>query len=117
MHRACGVDAVAVPNGVPPLLPAERVPSASGRVRLCHVGSQTPHKGYTLVQAALKQGDFRNLELTVIDHTRYGGAEERTTWGGTPVRFVGKTPQERMHEFYAGQDVLLAPSIWPESFG
>ena len=117
MHRACGIDAVALPNGTPPLRPAERTRSASGRVRLCHVGSQTPHKGYTLVQAALKQGGFANLELTVIDHTRFGGDEERTVWGGTPVRFVGKTPQERMHEFYAGQDVLLAPSIWPESFG
>ena len=117
MHRACGIEARALPNGVPPMRPAERRPSAAGRVRLCHVGSMTPHKGYTLVQAALKQGDFRNLELTVVDHRRFGGDEERDLWGGTPVRFVGKTPQERMHDFYAGQDVLLAPSIWPESFG
>ena len=24
---------------------------------------------------------------------------------------------ERMNDFYASQDVLIAPSIWPESFG
>jgi glycosyltransferase involved in cell wall biosynthesis len=33
------------------------------------------------------------------------------------VRFVGKTTSEAMHTFYADQDVLLAPSLWPESFG
>lgn len=59
----------------------------------------------------------KNLELTVVDHSRYGGVERMALWGGTQVRFVGKTVQERMHEFYAGQDVLLAPSLWPVSFG
>lgn len=118
IYRDCGFDrARALPNGVPPMPAVARRPSTTGRVRLAHVGSQTRHKGYFLVQAALQQGDFANLELTVIDHRRYGGAEETTVWGATPVRFVGKTRQEQMHEFYAGQDVLLAPSIWPESFG
>jgi glycosyltransferase involved in cell wall biosynthesis len=37
--------------------------------------------------------------------------------GATPVRIVGKTLQEDMHEFYARHDVLLAPSLWPEPFG
>jgi glycosyltransferase involved in cell wall biosynthesis len=32
-------------------------------------------------------------------------------------RYVGKTLPERMSEFYSAQDVLLAPSLWPESFG
>ncbi|MBW3558832.1 MAG: glycosyltransferase [Proteobacteria bacterium] len=118
LYQDCGFPrARPLPNGVPPMPPVMRRPSASGRVRLTHVGSKTRHKGYFLVQAALKQGRFENLELTVIDHSRYGGPEEHTVWGATPVRFVGKTRQERMQEFYAGQDVLLAPSIWPESFG
>jgi glycosyltransferase involved in cell wall biosynthesis len=30
---------------------------------------------------------------------------------------VGKVPQDQVHELYAETDVLLAPSIWPESFG
>jgi glycosyltransferase involved in cell wall biosynthesis len=33
------------------------------------------------------------------------------------VRIVGKTPQEQMAGLYAQHDVLLAPSIWPESYG
>ena len=79
--------------------------------------AQTHHKGYHLVQAALKQGRFPNLELTVVEHRRFGGPVIRTVWGETPVRFVGKTRQEEMHLFYGDQDVLLAPSIWPEPFG
>lgn len=118
MHRSCGFEhAIAVPNGSPPLRLAARTPSQSGRVRLAHVGNVSKHKGYHLVQAALKQGRFPNLELTVIDHGRSAGAEEHLIWGETPVRITGKTPQEEMHRLYARTDVLLAPSIWPESYG
>ncbi|MBW3560140.1 MAG: glycosyltransferase, partial [Proteobacteria bacterium] len=118
MHRGCGFDrAIGVPNGVPPAPEVQRRPSSSGRVRLAHVGNTTKHQGFHLVQAALKGADFRNLELTVIDHARAGGSVERQLWGGTPVRIIGKLPQQRVHELYAETDVLLAPSIWPESFG
>jgi len=84
---------------------------------MAHVGGQSRHKGYHLVEAAIRQGNFANLELTVVDHRRTGGETVTDVWGETPVRFVGMTPQEAMGSFYAGQDVLLAPSIWPESFG
>jgi glycosyltransferase involved in cell wall biosynthesis len=118
MHRACGFErAIAIPNGVPPAPAVARTPSGSGRVRLAHVGNVSKHKGYHLVQAALKGADLRNLELTVIDHARTGGSAEHQLWGGTPVRLVGKLPQEQVHQLYAETDVLLAPSIWPESFG
>ncbi len=39
------------------------------------------------------------------------------TWGATAVQIVGKVPQEQIGELYAEMDVLLAPSLWPESFG
>jgi glycosyltransferase involved in cell wall biosynthesis len=118
LYRRCGYErAFAVPNGAPPLPPIERRPSPSGRVRIAHIGSQTHHKGYHLVEAALRQSDFENLELVVVEHSRFGGEVRWARWGSTPVRFVGKTKQERMHELYAEFDVLLAPSIWPESFG
>jgi glycosyltransferase involved in cell wall biosynthesis len=118
IHKACGFDkAIAVPNGAPPLTPAPRVPSASGRVRLAHFGGMSKFKGFFLVQAVLRQHRFENLELTVIDNSRQGGAERRCIWGGTPVRIIGKTAPEKMPELYAEHDVLLAPSLWPEPFG
>jgi glycosyltransferase involved in cell wall biosynthesis len=118
MHRRCGFEhTLAVPNGLPPMPAVARTPSASGRVRLAHVGNVSKHKGFHLVRAALTRGRFDRLELTVIDHARSIGSEERTTWGATPVRIIGKTAQEQMHRLYAETDVLLAPSIWPESYG
>jgi glycosyltransferase involved in cell wall biosynthesis len=75
------------------------------------------HKGFHLVEAALRQSQLTNLELTVVDFSQPPGAVARTTWGGTPVRIIGKVPQDQVHSLYAELDVLLAPSIWPESFG
>lgn len=118
MYRDCGFeDAIAVPNGLSAFRPAARTPSASGRLRLAFVGGMSTHKGYDLIRAALRANAFANLELTVVDHARSGGVVQVYQWGATVVRIVGKTPQEQMHTFYDQQDVLLAPSIWPESFG
>ncbi|MDP8916959.1 MAG: glycosyltransferase, partial [Pseudomonadota bacterium] len=118
LHRRCGLEKVLeLPNGAPPLGVLPRTPSPSGRVRLAHVGNAVPHKGFDLVQAVLKQSRLANLELTVIDHARETGSEERLTWGATPVCLTGRRPQDAMPELYAQTDVLLAPSIWPESFG
>ncbi|WP_413992039.1 glycosyltransferase [Labrys okinawensis] len=117
MHAAGYPSTRSVPNGTPHM---ERVPksrSENGRVRMLQVSGQTHHKGFHLIQGAFKQGRFANLELTIVDHQRYGGPILETRWGDTLVRFVGKTKQEEMHTLYATQDVLLVPSVWPESFG
>jgi glycosyltransferase involved in cell wall biosynthesis len=118
VYRSSGFgEAIAVPNGVSPLVKADRVASETGRVRLTHIGGRSKFKGYGLIAAAFKQSRFANLDLTVVDETRYGGREYSETWGATPVRIVGKTVSENMHEYYARHDVLLAPSLWPEPFG
>jgi glycosyltransferase involved in cell wall biosynthesis len=43
--------------------------------------------------------------------------DSREQWNQTPVTFNGKIPQEEMYKFYSKVDVLIAASIWPESFG
>ena len=55
--------------------------------------------------------------LTVIDHAKDEGYLHEEIWGATPVRLIGPLAQADMPEFYARQHVLLAPSLWPESFG
>lgn len=106
-----------IENGLAPIAFLPRNPSPSGRVRLAHIGGMGLHKGYPLVQAALIDGQFEHLELLVIDHAMLPGQETTTTWGRTPVTFRGKTAQSRIAELYRDVDVLLAPSVWPESFG
>jgi glycosyltransferase involved in cell wall biosynthesis len=118
LHRRSGIERVVeVPNGAPPSPVQPRTASASGRVRLAHVGNISRHKGAHLVEAALRQSRFENLELTLVDHAQGAGSEAWLTWGATPVRVIGRRPPEAMPDLYAETDVLLAPSIWPESFG
>ncbi|MFE1601955.1 glycosyltransferase [Methylobacterium sp. ID0610] len=116
IYRACGFDVAVVANGVSRLEPAPRAP-AGPRVRLAHLGGTQHHKGAYLIEAALRQNAFRNLSLTLVDLFRDDGDVSHTIWGTTPVTIVGKIPSGRIEETYARSDVVLAPSIWPESFG
>jgi glycosyltransferase involved in cell wall biosynthesis len=55
--------------------------------------------------------------LTVIDYDMKPGERQVEVWNTTEVEFLPKVPEERVTELYAKIDVLLAPSVWPESFG
>ena len=60
---------------------------------------------------------FTNLSLLLVDHALEAAERRKETWGTTPVEIRGKTKQKDVAQLYAEIDVLLAPSIWPESFG
>lgn len=106
-----------IENGLSPVSFKPRTPSPQGRVRLAHIGGIGLHKGYPLIQAAFISAPFRNLELLVVDHAMMRGIDICGTWGTTPVTFRGKTPQSDIAELYQDIDILLAPSVWPESYG
>jgi glycosyltransferase involved in cell wall biosynthesis len=86
-------------------------------VRLGHLGGWAPHKGIHLLRAALMAERFERLDLTVVDHHRNAGEVDEQIWGTVPVHVIGKVPQTEMATMYDRLDVLLAPSIWPESYG
>lgn len=118
LHRSAGLTNVSVvENGVSPLAPAPRVPSATGRVRLAHIGGASRHKGVHLVRNALLANPYKNLELLLIDHAMPPGSLRQEVWGTTPVTITGKVAQSDVASLYARIDILLAPSIWPESYG
>lgn len=118
LYRRNGVANVSVNrNGLRPQSWLPRTPSRSGRLRIAHVGGMSHHKGYHLFKEALGGGRFGNLEALVVDLSKPHGYERQDEWEGTPVTFVGKCPQDRIAELYARMDVLVAPSLWPESFG
>jgi glycosyltransferase involved in cell wall biosynthesis len=104
-------------NGIKPRHWLPRVPSASGRLRLAHIGGMSNHKGYHLFKEALSSQPFDNLEALVVDHGAPPGYEHHDMWGTVPVTFIGKVPQDMIETLYARMDVLVAPSIWPESYG
>ncbi|WP_215747501.1 glycosyltransferase [Gluconobacter sp. P1C6_b] len=118
LYRTAGVHQVqTIENGVSVLTPRPRLREESGRIRLGFIGGLARHKGWDLIQIALRAGSFHNLELLAIDHAMSPGDERTDVFGQTPVVFRGKMSQNEVADLYASIDVLLAPSIWPESFG
>jgi glycosyltransferase involved in cell wall biosynthesis len=120
IYRSFGVggNICTIANGVSKLPKANRRRSSDGRIRLGYVGGISDHKGFGLIRRALSSTSFTRLTLTVVDHSLNDGEDGPTRiWGTTPVHTIGKLPQDRVVELYENLDVLLAPSIWPESFG
>jgi glycosyltransferase involved in cell wall biosynthesis len=116
-RRAGCANVLALPNGVSPIASAPRPKAIDGRLSLGHIGGRSIHKGAQLVEAVFRTTNFEHLRLTMIDATMEPGARSERVWGNTPVVLCGPYPQDRVAELYAALDVLLAPSIWPESFG
>lgn len=120
LYRRAGIrNTKAIPNGLSPIFAPvmPRRTGRDGRVRIGHIAGWAYHKGIHLFQAALLQGNFNNLEAIVIDHTREESYKVEVVWGTTPVTILGKVRQEDVVGLYNLIDVLVAPSIWPESYG
>ncbi|MEM9217699.1 MAG: tetratricopeptide repeat protein [Cyanobacteria bacterium P01_F01_bin.150] len=104
-------------NGIMPRPRLPRKPNPTGKVRFAHVGGMSAHKGYYLFKEAVEAANLENSEVIIVDHSQTVGSVSYGQWGTTPVTFVAKIPQDQMPEFYSTIDVLVAPSMWPESFG
>lgn len=118
LHRDIGLaDVRALPNGVSDLPVREAQPGPPGRVRLGLIGGAARHKGFDILRAALTARAHANLDLLVVDHALPPGTEVGEEWNTTPVRRIPRQPQSRIGALFGAFDVLLAPSIWPESFG
>jgi glycosyltransferase involved in cell wall biosynthesis len=104
-------------NGIMPQPVLPRKPAASNKIRLGYAGGICVHKGYYFLKEAILAADLHNTEVTVIDLFVDSGSPRYETWGSTRVKFIPKLPADKMPEFYSEIDALVAPSLWPESFG
>lgn len=117
LHKKNGIQHISVnKNGVASENWPPRTPSRNGRVRLGYLGGISAHKGYYLLKEAIQQAQLKKCELTVVDYT-LGRKRKKEKWGGTEVNYIPPLKSDRMPEFYGSIDVLIAPSICPESFG
>ncbi|MFT9447431.1 glycosyltransferase, partial [Gluconobacter japonicus] len=118
IYHKCGINnTLAVENGLSVFSKIKRTSDPDGYVRLGFVGGLAKHKGYHLINYALSGNRFKHLRLIAIDHGAPEGTLRHEMWGSTPVEFRPKVKQSHVAALYADIDVLLAPSIWPESFG
>lgn len=82
-----------------------------------HIGGMAEHKGYFLLEAAIRNLQPKNIEMLIVDHAKPEGHQLHTHWGNVPVTFVGPFMQKNIVALYSKIDVLCAPSKWPESYG
>ncbi len=117
LYRRNGIEDVRVNrNGVDP---APVIPPRPGkpRLQLGYLGGIARHKGYDLLREACRELLPQNVDLVVVDFDLRHGESRQEQWGKLTVDFVGRFPSEKMADFFALIDILIAPSTWPESFG
>lgn len=118
LHHRIGLPFVqALENGLPDDLRPAPGNSPEGRLRVGHIGGATRSKGYSLLRAAVEVTPLGNTDVVIVDHAMPPGQMRREVWNGTPVIFQPRAPQDQVADLYASLDVLVAPSIWPESYG
>lgn len=87
------------------------------KVVCAHIGGMSPHKGYDILESAIRETQPQNIEMLIVDHSEPDGFVKKDSWGDVPVTYIGRMKQENIVSLYQSIDVLFAPSIWPESFG
>ncbi len=108
--------------GIPPLKGQCQTKTLDQRIRFCYLGNVLPFKGIHILMKAFKTLPPGKATLTI-----YGG---RKPWNGTyayyddlksegqglAVDFRGEYQRENLSEVLKDQDVVILPSIWPETF-
>lgn len=90
---------------------------ASNKIRFGYAGGICVHKGYHFLKEAIVKAQLSNAEVKVIDLFMNENLTRKETWGSTSVTFIPKQNADKMSEFFSQIDVLIAPSLCPESFG
>lgn len=84
---------------------------------LGYVGGKAVHKGYYFLKDAITNSQLANIELIMTDVFSDSARIRHQKWGDTDVRIYPKYDFDKAGEFYSMIDVLIIPSLWPESFG
>lgn len=87
------------------------------KLECAFIGGWSIHKGAGVLLEACRMIKADNIKLTIVDHALPPGESHHVKWGSVAVRFIAPRPLAEMEDFYRSIDVLIAPSIWPESFG
>jgi glycosyltransferase involved in cell wall biosynthesis len=118
LYESTGLTNVIVnENGIEPFDRLARVKSLNNKVRVAHIGGNAYHKGFHLFKSALEKFPYENIEALVIDYHLEPGEEYEAQWGTVKVSFLPKFNQNTVNELYSKIDILVAPSVWPESYG
>lgn len=116
LYRANGfANTIVNKNGVSMPVATQGTASNLSLIRLAYVGGVCAHKGYYFLKNVFSSSHFESIRLKVIDFNVSEGFTEH--WGKNIVEIIPPVEMGEMKEFYNSIDVLVAPSLWPESFG
>lgn len=118
VYRRAGFTKVRIDtNGLSlPQSPATK--TCGPRLRLGYAGGISTAKGYELLKEAVTRAGLQNSEVLLVDFNMAPAQRRRESWGKTSVMAIAPLAQERMAEdFFAQVDVVVTPSLAPESFG
>lgn len=116
-YRLAGAEVAVIPNGVDPATFPFREPEAPGLEpwELLYVGQLIPGKGVDLLLRAVAELRTRhNLRLSLSYHRDILEDELRLLCQqleiGGIIRFLGRTPQERLGAIYGASHIVVLPS-------
>ncbi len=104
-----------IENGVTEFDVLPKVPT--DKVTIGYLAGVSHAKGYYELRAALSRGEYPNLKLILIDHSLPKASSITEYWGTTEVERTGFIPQAEIAELFQRLNVVIVPSLWPESFG
>ncbi len=107
-------------HGFAPLPQANGSTAASEQalLRIGYVGTLVWHKGVHVLIDACRALPASTYELQIFGDPNVDppySADLRRRASGLPVRFRGGFAHEIVRDAYAGLDVLVVPSLWPEN--
>jgi glycosyltransferase involved in cell wall biosynthesis len=111
-----------LPLGIPPVRNRQRSKAIANKIRFCYLGNVLPFKGVHILLDAFKALPPGRASLTIWGDRKpwngtyayYDSLKEKTA--GLPIEFRGAYPREDLPEVLSCQDVLVLPSLCPETF-
>lgn len=98
-------------NGIVPFNIVPR--NVNEKLIVAHIGGQEDHKGLFLLKEAIARLNSDQIELCIYTASP---KEEVYSIGKTDVYELAPVEQNRVSQLYASMDILVVPSIWPESY-
>ena len=109
-----------MPWGIQPVRPSLKTETDEQRIRFCYYGSLLPHKGVHLLIESLRRLPRERVLLTLFgDKTDWNASyyqKLKEGSNGLPVEFKGSFDRSHLSEILKDQDVVILPSLCPETF-
>lgn len=115
LYRQNGFVVRTIENGVDP--PDGYARHEEDVLVLGYIGGKSVHKGYYFLKDIVSNTPLSNVRMVTIDLFNKDQRIRKENWGDTPVEIHPKYDFSEAGKFYSMIDVLIMPSMWPESFG